>query len=127
MEIWCKNCNLKIKTYRKDQIFCSSSCSIEYKKNQKFKKIEENNGVEFCHTAIKKYLIWKYGNICMICGLKEEWNNKSINMIMDHIDGKCNDNSLNNVRLVCPNCDSQLPTFKSKNKNSDRIKRKGQW
>lgn len=26
-----------------------------------------------------------------------------------------------NLRLVCPNCDSQLETYKSKNKNSDRI------
>ena len=27
-----------------------------------------------------------------------------------------------NLRLVCPNCDSQLDTYKSKNKNSDRAK-----
>lgn len=25
------------------------------------------------------------------------------------------------LRLICPNCDSQLDTYKSKNKNSDRI------
>jgi hypothetical protein len=29
----------------------------------------------------------------------------------------------NNLRLVCHNCDSQLDTYKSKNKNSARKKR----
>lgn len=31
-------------------------------------------------------------------------------------------NYRNNLRLVCPNCDSQLDTFKSKNKSSARQK-----
>ena len=29
-------------------------------------------------------------------------------------------NRCENLRMICPNCDSQLPTFKSKNKNSTR-------
>ena len=32
-------------------------------------------------------------------------------------------NMKENLRLICPNCDSQLGTFKSKNKNSSRKER----
>lgn len=48
-----------------------------------------------------------------------------IPLVLDHINGKSSDNNLENLRLVCGNCDMQLPTYKSKNKNSERRKRKG--
>lgn len=35
--------------------------------------------------------------------------------------GQTNNNERINFRLTCPNCDAQLNTYKSKNKNSDRI------
>lgn len=52
------------------------------------------------------------------------WNNKPINFILDHIDGDASNNLEENLRLICPNCDSQLDTYKSKNKNSARTHRK---
>lgn len=42
---------------------------------------------------------------------------------MDHINGDAANNKRENLRLICPNCDSQLDTFKSKNKNSARKER----
>jgi len=62
----------------------------------------------------KRYLIAKYGNTCSICKLKE-WNKLPIPLVCDHIDGNSNNNLIENFRLVCCNCDAQLPTFKSKN------------
>ena len=50
-------------------------------------------------------------NQCSICNLKDIWNNKHIVMVLDHINGIYNDNRLKNLRLVCPNCNSQFPTF----------------
>ena len=41
-----------------------------------------------------------------------------------HINGDAAYSARENLRLICPNCDSQLDTFKSKNKNSARTKRK---
>lgn len=44
--------------------------------------------------------------------------------ILDHIDGNPFNNRRLNLRLICPNCDSQLDTFKSKNKGGGRYYRR---
>lgn len=36
------------------------------------------------------------------------------------IDGNASNNRRDNLRCICPNCDSQLDTYKSKNKNGAR-------
>lgn len=41
-------------------------------------------------------------------------------MVIDHINGDATDNRRENLRLLCPNCDSQLPTFKSRNRGFGR-------
>ena len=56
-------------------------------------------------------------NKCAICGIKE-WNNKLLNMELDHIDGNRVNHELINLRLLCPNCHSQTDTYRSKNKKS---------
>ena len=48
---------------------------------------------------------------CDICGLEGEWNGKPIHMRLDHINGVNNDHRIENLRMICPNCDSQLDTF----------------
>ncbi len=67
----------------------------------------------------KKYLIEKRGHKCEVCG-QSEWCGKPVPLVFDHIDGNANNWKLSNCRLVCGNCDMQLPTYKSKNKNSVR-------
>lgn len=53
-------------------------------------------------------------NKCECCGIKE-WNGKSINMELHHIDGNRFNHSLSNLIMLCPNCHSQTETFRSKN------------
>jgi hypothetical protein len=53
---------------------------------------------------------------CRCCGVGPEWLGKPMTLILDHINGVNNDNRLENLRFVCSNCDSQLPTYKSKNR-----------
>lgn len=50
-------------------------------------------------------------NKCKICGLGPDWQNKELVMVLDHINGIPNDNRLENLRLLCPNCNSQQSTF----------------
>ena len=69
-------------------------------------------------TAVKRRII-KDGLIaykCSICGLDNHWNNKLLVLVLDHINGIYNDNRLDNLRFLCPNCNSQEPTFCGKNK-----------
>jgi len=53
-------------------------------------------------------------NKCSICGLEPEWNSQKLVMILDHINGVNNDHRLENLRLLCPNCNSQTDTFAGK-------------
>jgi 5-methylcytosine-specific restriction endonuclease McrA len=48
------------------------------------------------------------------------WNGQSIKMILDRVDGNSNNNRPDNLRYLCPNCDSQSPTRGGKNKNRIR-------
>ena len=45
---------------------------------------------------------------------------KSIPLVIDHVDGNSDNHSFNNFRLVCRNCDGQLDTFVGKNKGKGR-------
>ena len=47
---------------------------------------------------------------CSICGLNK-WQDKKINLEVDHIDGNSTDNRIENLRFLCPNCHSQTSTF----------------
>ncbi len=54
-------------------------------------------------------------NKCAVCGI-DTWNNKQLNLELDHIDGNRINHKLNNLRLLCPNCHAQTDTYRSKNR-----------
>lgn len=52
---------------------------------------------------------------CAICDLTTVWNRQPLVLRLDHINGVNNDHRLSNLRLLCPNCDSQTSTFAGRN------------
>ena len=52
------------------------------------------------------------------CGISQ-WNGKDLSLELDHINGINNDNRLQNLRFLCPNCHSQTSTYGSKNLNNE--------
>lgn len=47
---------------------------------------------------------------CEMCGQGEEWRGRLMALILDHINGVPDDNRLENLRIVCPNCAATLDT-----------------
>lgn len=58
---------------------------------------------------------------CEICG-NSEWNGKTLSLEIDHINGINNDNRLENLRFLCPNCHSQTTTYGSRNQQKNESK-----
>ncbi|MEA2374804.1 MAG: hypothetical protein QOD53_1267 [Thermoleophilaceae bacterium] len=52
---------------------------------------------------------------CEICGQGEIWRGNKMSLILDHANGVADDNRLENLRIVCPNCAATLPTHCGRN------------
>ncbi len=93
-------------------------------KNKKYDLSEvliENSN--FSRKNLKKRLYDEglLDRICSLCNQNENWNNMKISLILDHINGVHNDNRIENLRIVCPNCNAGLDTFAGR--NTIRIKK----
>lgn len=69
--------------------------------------------------GLKKKLLKNgvFQNKCSVCGL-DEWLGVPINCELDHVNGNKHDHSIENLRMLCPNCHSQTNTFRGKNKGT---------
>jgi hypothetical protein len=105
----CKKCN---KEFTRSQGGTNSYC-VEHKRG---------NGKPTSHRALKEFLIKQKGHKCENCK-NEFWMNEKIPIQLDHIDGNCDNNEDNNLRLLCPNCHSLTETYGGKNKHKFITKR----
>lgn len=75
----------------------------------------ENSNIN--RSSVKRRIIDEkiLENKCSVCELSPKWNGKTLVLVLDHINGVSNDYRVENLRLVCPNCNSQLDTFAGRN------------
>ncbi len=52
---------------------------------------------------------------CDICKCPPIWNGAPLSLHLDHVNGVYNDNRVENLRFLCPNCHSQTETYAGKN------------
>jgi hypothetical protein len=122
------NGNLKQKKCSCGDYFSSKTGNLHNKFCQKCidnkKHLHIKINIDDCKTdpTRRRLLIKKHGIICFVCK-KTEWNGQSIPIELDHIDGDSYNNIESNLRLICPNCHAQTPTYKGKNKGKGRFKR----
>jgi len=68
----------------------------------------------------------KWEEKCTICNLSN-WMNNKIPLEIDHINGVHTDNTITNLRFICPNCHAQTDNYKAKNMGKGRTKRREQY
>jgi len=70
-----------------------------------------------CRNTVKRRLLDAgiLKNVCAECGISE-WRGKPLSIQLDHRNGIRDDNRLENLRMLCPNCHSQTDTFGARNR-----------
>ena len=117
----CKTCGAESKvSHQKMNVYCSIACSTKGKLLESIERAKE--GLVRERSTLRKVLAELNGYHCVVCNISEH-NGQSITLQVDHTNGNAGDNSLNNLRLICPNCHSQSDTFSGRNKGSGRATR----
>lgn len=75
-----------------------------------------NNTYAIQSNKLKKRLLSEkiFESVCSSC-LGKTWLDNPIPLELDHIDGNNQNNNLDNLRLLCPNCHSLTPTYRGRN------------
>ena len=63
---------------------------------------------------IERHKVLEYK--CVNCGCDGHWQGGEISLEIDHIDGNNKNNSISNLRYLCPNCHALTETYRGKNK-----------
>lgn len=115
----CKYCNGEFYSNYSPQKFCSQLCARSFRQKEYIKKFL-NGGLSDQQVrktdSIRKYIMEQQSNVCQICHKPPVHYNKPLTFILDHIDGNWRNNFPSNIRLICPNCNSQTETFNGRNK-----------
>ncbi len=123
---YCQYCGklIEFRGYTAVHKFCDNICQGKFRTKQyterNIKLFKEGKLSDISRSRIKRTML-RMGveKKCAICGITE-WLGKPLPFVLDHIDGKASNNTPENLRLICSNCDSQSEHYKAKNKGSGR-------
>lgn len=125
----CLNCSKRLVNNR---AYCSRKCFQEARLEKKIESWLElgdfGNGEK---TSVplyaRTYILQQQKGVCEICFIPPVWLGHPLTFVADHIDGDSTNNKRDNLRLICPNCDGQLPTFCGKNLGKGRAYRRDRY
>ena len=96
--------------------YCSNKCQGMYR----VKTLYES-GV-YSWTTARKWFVINTEYKCASCGITD-WNGSPLTLQIDHIDGNRDNNYIENLRYLCPNCHTQTDTWGVKNISVEGRKR----
>jgi 5-methylcytosine-specific restriction endonuclease McrA len=111
-------------------VFCSNACQQSHRRRLLLEAWLETGicgRMSYQGHYVRDYLYEQQRGCCAICGTGDKWNGVTLALIIDHVNGDASDNRRENLRLICPNCDSQLPTYKARNLGSGRYYRRRRY
>ena len=125
----CLGCGV-IKAGGPERVYCGNRCQRAYERVQKTAMWLATGqacvGTRPDHY-VRVHIASEQQALCAMCGNPDTWNGVELRFVLDHVDGDSTNNSRENLRLVCPNCDSQLPTYKNRNKGRGRHARRRRY
>ena len=91
--------------YQLEEVFCKNS-SVTQKVLRGY--VERHNILEYK---------------CVNCGCDGNWQGGKISLEIDHENGDNTDNTVENLRYLCPNCHALTDTYRGKNKALKSVRR----
>ncbi|WP_063062241.1 hypothetical protein [Nocardia sienata] len=125
----CRGCSALL-VKRSQKLYCTTKCQQAAQRAEKTRlwlATGEADVGSYQGHYIRDHLAKDQDGRCAICGIGDEWQGEPLAFVLDHIDGDPTANQRENLRLICPNCDSQLPTFKSRNRGRGRHVRRTRY
>jgi hypothetical protein len=125
----CRACGV-ILTRPSQKVFCNNACQRSEERGKKTAAWLATGRAVIAGQKdhyVRRHILEEQDACCAICGIADLWNDQELVLVLDHIDGNATNNRRDNLRLICPNCDSQLPTFKSRNRGNGRHYRRQRY
>jgi hypothetical protein len=100
--------------------YCNNKCQVDFNSSEKIKSGNASSRI------LKSFLLKKYGHSCWKCKNKT-WNEEPIPLELEHKDGNSENNTFDNLEILCCNCHAQTSTYKARNKGKGRHSRRERY
>lgn len=116
LHLECERRKIDIEFFKK--FFKEEGCKKPSKIGIPIEEILVENSTYQNRASLKRRLIKekKLEYKCYECGGNDMWNGKKLSLQLNHKNGINNDNRIQNLEFICPNCHSQTDNYAGKNK-----------